>query len=153
LQVRSVVVPLRVPEITEATAERARETLAHATDSTRAGFMDLVRARRAIELFERDGRPFDAEVQVISLGADLAWVGLPGELFVELGLALKKRSPFPHTLVVSLANGNPGYIPDRRSYAEGNYEPESSRVVPGSGEALVDAAARLLGELHPLPSP
>ena len=40
LRVKSVVVPLEVPRVTEATAERARETLAHATDSTRAGFME-----------------------------------------------------------------------------------------------------------------
>jgi hypothetical protein len=78
------------------------------------------------------------------LGKEVAWVALPGEIFVELGLALKKRSPFPQTFLVELANENLGYVPDRRSYAEGNYEPESARCAPGSGEKLIDAAARLL---------
>ena len=41
-----------------------------------------------------------------------------------------------------------GYVPDRRSYSEGNYEPESARCAPGSGERLVEAAVRLLAELH-----
>ncbi len=75
-------------------------------------------------------------------------MGLPGEIFVELGLAVKQCSPFPHTFVVELANENVGYVPDRRSYLEGNQEPESARCAPGSGERLVEAALRLLGELH-----
>ena len=75
-------------------------------------------------------------------------MSLPGEVFVELGLAIKKRSPFARTFVVELANENIGYIPDKRSYAEGNYEPESARCAAGSGEKLVDTAVRLLEQLH-----
>ena len=40
----------------------------------------------------------------------------------------------------------------RRSYAEGNYEPESARCAAGSGEKLVDTAVKLLSELHERPS-
>jgi hypothetical protein len=47
-----------------------------------------------------------------------------------------------------LANENIGYVPDRRSFAEGAYEPESARCAPGSGERLVDAAAQLLTEAY-----
>ena len=46
------------------------------------------------------------------------------------------------------ANEDIGYIPDRRSYAEGNYEPESARCAAGSGERLVEAAVKLLTDLH-----
>ena len=110
--------------------------------------MKLVRAYRAIDVAGRKGQPHRVEVQVIAIGKNLAWVGLPGEVFVELGLAIKKRSPFPQTFVVELANENIGYIPDRRSYAEGNYEPESARCAAGSGEKLVETAVDLLAELH-----
>ena len=110
--------------------------------------MKLVRAYRALDVAGREGKPHQVEVQVIALGKDVAWVALPGEVFVELGLAIKKRSPFAHTFVVELANENIGYIPDRRSYAEGNYEPESARCAPGSGEKLVQSALQLLSELH-----
>jgi hypothetical protein len=88
----------------------------------------------------------EAEVQVISLGDQIAWVGLPGEIFVELGQAIKLASPFPHTIVVELANGSIGYVPNRRAYPEGAYEVISSRVAAGGGEMLVDAAVRLLIE-------
>ncbi len=109
--------------------------------------MKLVRAHRVLDIASREGRPQRVEVQVVALGRDAAWVGLPGEIFVELGLAIKKRSPFAHTFVVELANENLGYIPDRRSFAEGNYEPESARCAPGSGEKLVETACSLLQNL------
>jgi hypothetical protein len=75
-------------------------------------------------------------------------VSLPGEIFVELGLAIKQDSPFPHTIIAELANGSIGYIPSRRAYAQGNYEVVSARCAEGSGERLVDAALRLLKGLH-----
>ncbi|HWB05869.1 MAG TPA: hypothetical protein VG796_22805 [Verrucomicrobiales bacterium] len=148
VRVKSVTVPLSVPSVSPEQAEMARETIRKGTNGAAPAFMELVRANRLLDLAARDGKPVPAEVQVISLGPDVAWVGLPGEVFVELGLALKKRSPFRHTIIATLTNGNWGYIPDRRSYAEGAYEAESSRVEPGSGEKLVDAAAELLAELH-----
>ena len=81
-------------------------------------------------------------------GQRLAWVSLPGEIFIELGLAIKQDSPFPHTIIAELANGSIGYIPSRRAYAQGNYEVVSARCAEGSGERLVDAAVKLLTELH-----
>ncbi len=75
-------------------------------------------------------------------------VPLPGEIFVELGLAIKQDSPFPSTIITELANGSIGYIPTRRAYSQGNYEVVSARCAEGSGELLVDSAIRLLKELH-----
>lgn len=98
-----------------------------------------------VDVFNRDGtQQFDAEVQVIALGDDLAWVGFPGEMFVELGLALKQASPFRYTMIHTLANGSIGYVPNRKAYPRGAYEGTASRCAPGSGEHLVDVATRLL---------
>jgi neutral ceramidase len=106
----------------------------------------LVRAAKIVEVAERDGRPLEAEVQVIAIGKQFAWVGLPGEIFTELGMAIKRASPFPQTVIAELANGSLGYVPDRKAYAQGAYEVESARCAAGSGEMLVDAATRLLVE-------
>jgi hypothetical protein len=83
-------------------------------------------------------------VQVIALGDDLAWVALTGEAFVELGLSIKAASPFRHTILAELSDGSIGYIPTRRAYEEGNYEPTSARCAAGSGEMLAETAIRLL---------
>lgn len=148
LRARSAIVELALPDITPDQVEEARQTLAVTKDDRGANFMRQVRAYRALDVAGREGRPHRVEVQAIAVGKDLAWVSLPGEVFGELGLAIKKRSPFPHTHVVTLANENIGYIPDRRSYAEGNYEPESARCAAGSGERLVETAVALLTALH-----
>ncbi len=111
-------------------------------------FLDLVKASRVLDVDRWGGQPLEAEVQVIALGGEVAWVGVPGELFVELGLAIKRASPFAFTIVVELANGSMNYFPNRKAFAEGNYEPVSTRFAAGAGEALVDAATDLVVELH-----
>ncbi len=148
LRARSQLVELALPEITPQAAAEAKRVVEVTKDDHGTNFMRLVRAYRALDVAGQEGKPYQVEVQVIALGRDLAWVGLPGEVFVELGLALKKASPFRQTFVAELANEDLGYIPDRRSYAEGNYEPESARCAAGSGEKLVEQALRLLNQLH-----
>lgn len=104
----------------------------------------------AVCILESDAKkdvPLEAEVQAIAFSDDLVIVALPGEIFAELGLALKKASPFRHTFVAELANGSIGYVPNREAYAEGNYEVVSARGVEGSGEMLVDTAVKLLKEI------
>jgi neutral ceramidase len=148
LRSKSQVIELDLPEITSAQVEEAKQAVAATKDDRGGNFMKLVRAYRALDVAGRQGKPHQVEVQVIALGKEVAWVSLPGEVFVELGLAIKKQSPFANTFVVELANESIGYIPDRRSYAEANYEPESARCAPGSGEKLVQSALQLLSELH-----
>ena len=88
------------------------------------------------------------EVQALRLSDEVAVVALPGEVFADLGLAIKRASPFATTLVFELANDAPGYIPTRKAFAEGSYETVNSRVQPGGGEAIAEAAVRVLKELR-----
>jgi hypothetical protein len=93
------------------------------------------------------GEALPAEVTVMTLGSDVAIVCLPGEVFVELGLAIKQGSPFHTTLVVELSNCvETIYIPTRAAYAQGSYEVTNSALQPGAGELLVEAALTLLRE-------
>jgi len=46
-----------------------------------------------------------------------------------------------------LCNDAPGYVPTAKAFKEGSYETVNSRVLPGGGEKLVEAATRLLKEL------
>jgi neutral ceramidase len=78
---------------------------------------------------------------------EIAIVGLPGEPFVELGLALKANPYFPHTLVIGYCNDLILYIPTREAYAQRGYEVEMARVAPGSGEQMVAAALACMREL------
>jgi len=93
------------------------------------------------------GETLPLEVQVITLGRDVAIVALPGEVFVELGLAIKNASPFRTTLVIELSNVvETIYIPTRYAYVGGGYEVVNSMLAPGGGELLAEAAIALLSE-------
>ncbi len=74
-------------------------------------------------------------------------VGLPGEVFVDLGLAIKQASPFPNTMVIELCQDAPGYIPTEKAFKEGSYETVNSRIAPGGGEKITQVAIRLLKDL------
>lgn len=150
VRVRSAMVPLALPTISEADVARSRAIIARMEDpkGPRPAFLEMVDALKTRDVAARQGRPLEVEVQVIALGGELAWVSLPGEIFTELGLAIKQDSPFRRTIIAELADGAIGYIPARRAYAQGNYEVISARCAEGSGERLVDAAVRMLKDLH-----
>jgi neutral ceramidase len=106
-------------------------------------------AREVVLLAESGNPTVAAEVQALRLG-DAAFIGLPGEPFVELGLRLKQGSHFRHTYVAGLANGCEGYIPTRAAFDEGGYEvrtARSSKLHPDAGDMMVAAGAALLEEL------
>ena len=150
LRVQSTTVRLPLPEIKQGDVEKAHATVARISGEApkRPAFMEMVQAFKVLDVAARNGKPHQVEVQVIALGKDVAWVSLPGEVFTELGLAIKQDSPFPCTIIAELANDLVGYIPARRAYAQGNYEVVSARCAEGSGERLVDAAVKMLRELH-----
>ena len=88
----------------------------------------------------------ETEIQVMALGP-LALVTLPGEIFVEFGMEIKRRSPFEKTFVVELANDYIGYVPTRMAFGEGGYEVMTARtswLAPEAGEMMVEAALALL---------
>jgi len=141
------IVKLPVPRFTPAQVEQARAVSATFGQKNAAPFIDLVHAAKVMELADREYQPLEAEVQVMALSKDLVFVGLPGEIFTELGLAIKQGSPFTQTVIAELANGGLGYIADRKAYAQGAYEVISSRADTGGGELLVDSAVRQLIKL------
>ena len=89
--------------------------------------------------------PQAAEVQVIVLN-DTAVVGVPGDYFVELGLWIKKHSPFARTIISAHTNGFLGYLPTREAYEQGGYEVgcDFTNHAPGCGEAIAEKAVELL---------
>ncbi len=69
-----------------------------------------------------------------------------GELFVEWGIEIKRRSPFPHTIVAELTNDCIGYQPDRRAFEQEGYEAlvGSNQVSLAGIQMLTDNAVELL---------
>jgi hypothetical protein len=89
----------------------------------------------------------ETELHGIRLG-EVALVGFAGEPFSELGIQVKARSPFPHTLFSGYTNDYLGYLPTAEAYPDGGYEVDTSPFRPGAGEQVVEASLALLAALH-----
>ncbi|MCZ6784263.1 MAG: neutral/alkaline non-lysosomal ceramidase N-terminal domain-containing protein [Proteobacteria bacterium] len=104
---------------------------------------------------ERKGRTEVAlEIQALRIG-ECAILGHAAETFSEIGLAIKKGSPFAHTLFAGYTNGCIGYLPTAEAHAEGGYEVEhaplayriSGRFDPSSGNRAIERSLSLLEKL------
>jgi hypothetical protein len=101
-----------------------------------------------LEMHQNQHQPDRVEVLAIRVG-DVALVGLPGEVFCEIGIKLRRRSPAAHTLVAGLSNDAIGYLPTQESFAQGGYEVTvgSTFYAPGAAERLAESA---IDQLHRL---
>ena len=151
LGVRRTVVRAPLQAATEEDLSWSRAFVEKEKAGQKVPFLDQVKAHKLlkVERLRKRAPELALEVHAIRLGSDAAIVTLPGEVFVELGLAIKKGSPFKTTFVVELANTDEtSYIPKSEAYPLGGYEVVNSTLAQGGGELLVAAAIRLLEELR-----
>lgn len=145
LAVRSEMYPAPLQPVSPEQLGQAK-ALADKLGDPKTPFLAKVAAVKTLDLASR-GSTVPMEVQVVRLNSETAFVCLPGELFVELGLAIKHASPFKNTFVLTVCNDRPSYMPTRKAFAEGSYEVNNARVQPGTGEALIKVALELLHQL------
>jgi len=131
--------------------EWAQRTLDEAGSGQRKPIDGLdaeVTAKLLIRLYHQQHEPDEVEVMAVRIGP-LGIVSLPGEVFTEFGMDIKRRSPAPYTMAIELANDAVGYLPTAEAFGQGGYEvtPGVTAYEKGSGERLRDAALRLLNDL------
>jgi neutral ceramidase len=78
---------------------------------------------------------------------DTAFFSFPGELFTEIGMEIKARSPFARTYIIGLANGSIGYVPTRKAIAEGGYAVDVRRVDADAEDLILSRGLALLGQV------
>ena len=145
LQVARRPVPLTLdpfPPLAEMEASlRAAATPASKAELVALG--DALVVARRVEQFRQ------APVTVVASG-DLAIVALPGEVFVEFGIAIRAGSPFPWTIVSAYNDNSLQYIPTASAFPEGSYEVDGGwrYISAGAGEVLAQGAIDLLTELR-----
>lgn len=103
----------------------------------------------------REGR-----IHAIRIG-DGVIVSGPGEVFTEIGMAVKERSPGRPTMYAGFTNGLIAYFFTAAEYAHGGYESDLSRrghgnpshVAPECERILVETGVRAAEELFPAAPP
>ena len=87
-------------------------------------------------------------VQQVCIAVDeTAFVSFPGELFTEIGMEMKRKSPFPRTYVVGLANGEIGYVPTKQAIGEGGYAVGVREVSEEAEEIVLAKSLALLEDM------
>lgn len=77
----------------------------------------------------------------------VALVGVPVELFCEIGMSIRDRSPFARTLVSGYWNGYRNYLPTDAERSRGGYEIDISPFAPGAETLVTAGAGRVLEAL------
>lgn len=84
---------------------------------------------------------------VMQIG-DTALVGVQVELSAVTGQAIKQRSPFRNTIVVTMVNGAAKYLPEAGAYKRVTYPSMNSSYGPGGAEILQGKILETLNALH-----
>ena len=133
---RRVRLPYREP-----TPDQIKGTARGAQRFIDSRIYDRIIPRLVEEIRASDGS-VSTELQVHTI-ADVQYVGVPCEWFVEFGLRLKERSHPRRALVVGSANDMVGYVPHTAAFDRGGYETTfltSSKLAANAGDILLDAA-------------
>jgi len=78
---------------------------------------------------------------------NVAFVGIPGEPFTEIGMKIKQTEGFDMICPTINTNAKEGYFPSKSAFAEGGYEARTSPYTPVIADAVVDFSKELLNEL------
>lgn len=131
---KEITLGVRLPNNAE--IERAQGIVAKAKGPV-MNSMEEIYARETM-LMKDFPRQVPLILQAFRLG-ELAIAAAPVEIFVEIGLEIKAKSPFKTTFTTSLANGYNGYLPTPEHHRLGGYETWRAR----SSYLEVDASPKV----------
>lgn len=112
----------------------------------------LIRIRSNLQILKQRlanaaSGPLDAEIQGVRIG-DFVLITFPGELFAEVGLRIKKQSPFEYTFVAAYSNGSVGYAPTADAYEREAYEDTLAVLAPQWQEIYETKALEIINRLQ-----
>jgi hypothetical protein len=147
VRTRKLSLGVRLPTKDEVT--KAEQIVANAKSEKRElRGVEEIYARETV-LLANYPEKVESVIQAMRIG-DLAVCAIPCEVFVEIGLELKAKSPFKPTFTISLANGYNGYLPTPEHHALGGYETWRARSSYLEVDASTKITSTLLGLLNDL---
>ena len=120
--------------------ERAKGVLAKLAPDAKPKSLEEIYAARTLDVNAAPER-WNFPLQAFRIG-EVGIATLPNEVFSEIGLEMKARSPFKPTFVVSLAHGYYGYLPTVEQHKLGGYE-----TWLGTSRLEIEAAPKMIERL------
>lgn len=147
IAMRETEIELKVRKPSADDIAAAKERLSKAGEFPYKTMPDIY-ARETLKLVEYPDT-VKIKLQAIRVG-QLGIVAIPAEVFTEIGLEIKRRSPLKPTFTIALANGWNGYLPTPQQHELAGYETwraRSSYLETGASPKIVETLLTLLNEV------
>lgn len=126
----------------------AEKVLARAKDEPARQAREEIYAQRLKQQLQAP-KEITVPIQAFRIG-ELSIAAIPFEVFAEIGLEIKAKSPAKQTFTIELANGSYGYLPTPRQHVLGGYETwlGTNLVEITASDKITATALELLGCLE-----
>ena len=127
----------------------AQKVLAKPDTETPVHRLEKTYAERTMQM---NGWPVNIDVlmQTFRIG-ELGVAAVPFEVFTEIGLEIKAKSPFKSSFTIELANGSYGYLPTPEQHQLGGYETwlGTNKVEKEASRKIVTEILKLFNQVKP----
>jgi hypothetical protein len=125
----------------------AKKTLDEAPKKAKLKSLPTVYAERTLQMAKHPDK-LKMPLQAFRVG-DAVIGTMPCEIFCEIGLEFKKRSPLQPAWLVSLNHGYYGYLPTPRQHALGGYETwlGTNRLEASASDKMLSAVLEMVKDL------
>ena len=114
------------------------------------GVPDEWYAQDLLEMVKKNEIAEKVELQAIRIGNGVICT-LPGEVFTDYGLELKRKSPFKYTVPFGITNQSVGYVPTPEAIINGGMEGKTchfSRLAAEAGDMIIDELSSMICRLN-----
>jgi len=148
LQAAQSELKLAVRKPTPQMLERAKKILARPDSVKPQHPLEKTYADRLVKMQELWPDEITAPIQVFKIG-EQGIAAIPFEVFTEIGLEIKAKSPGKSTFSIGLANGYYGYLPTPEQHVLGGYEtwPGTNRVEKNASRKIVTEVLTLFNKV------
>ncbi len=94
------------------------------------------------------GKSENVELDVLTIGDQMAFVTAPGELWDSVSVEMERLSPFPMSMTLGYANGDRKYFVHGVGYTYRSYESDYARCIPGTSDKIIDMWTETLREFY-----
>ena len=139
--------PADIPEALEVRKIYQETNIQNPPQLKERGFkLNVPEALRILANLERP-EFFELRVSALQIG-NVAFVGFPGEPFMEIGSGVKADSKMDMTFIATCTNGCEGYFPDAGSFAVAGYERSASPFAHDCAKILTNAGREIVAEME-----
>jgi neutral ceramidase len=138
-------------EVTPDMLAWAQEKVATPAEDTGRADLPRIYAERVLAMAQYPD-PLAIPLQVLRIGP-VSIGTMPCEVFCEIGLEFKERSPIQPAFLVSLSHGYIGYLPPPHQHRLGGYETwaGTNRLEPQASVKMLDELLEMASEILPRP--